>query len=104
LLFRISGGTLNGVEIIYDPAKREKTLQDRALDFDDAVHVFAGHTLNVEDRRRSYREVRIQTVGYLAGRMVMVVWTPRGNTRRIISMRKCNAKEQTRYRNRFEAS
>src|SRR6516162_3955438 len=41
------------------------------------------------------------SVGFLAGRMVMVVWTPRGDARHIISMRKCNAKEQARYRQRF---
>jgi hypothetical protein len=30
-------------------------------------------------------------------RLIMVVWTQRGDTRRIISMRKCNAREQRRY-------
>jgi uncharacterized DUF497 family protein len=34
--------------------------------------------------------------------MVTVVWTPRGNARRIISMRKCNDREQARYRDRLE--
>jgi hypothetical protein len=65
--------------------------------------VFAGRTLDVEDRRRDYGETRIQTIGRLDGRMVMVVWTPKGRaTRRIISMRKCNDKEQARYRDRLE--
>ncbi len=41
------------------------------------------------------------TVGKLEGRLVMVVWTPRGKTRRIISMRKCNEREQTRYEHRL---
>jgi uncharacterized protein len=61
--------------------------------------------LTVEDRRQDYGEVRMLTVGYLAGRMVMVVWTPRGKeTRRIISMRKCNDREQARYRDRLEGA
>lgn len=65
--------------------------------------MFAGRTLDVEDRRRDYGETRIQTIGRLDGRMVMVVWTPKGRaTRRIISMRKCNDKEQARYRDRLE--
>jgi uncharacterized protein len=47
----------------------------------------------------------MQTVGHLAGRMMMVVWTPRGKkTRRIISMRKCNEREQARYRDRLEGA
>lgn len=29
--------------------------------------------------------------------MVVMVWTPRGEVRRIISMRKANEREQTRY-------
>jgi uncharacterized DUF497 family protein len=29
--------------------------------------------------------------------MVALVWTPRGNARRVISMRHCNDREQRRY-------
>lgn len=76
------------MRITFDRAKRELTLRERALDFRDALHVFAGNTLNVQDRRQDYGEIRMLTVGYLAERMVMVVWTPRGKARRIISMRK----------------
>ena len=36
---------------------------------------FAGRQLTVEGKRRNYGERRLQTVGFLAGRMVMVVWT-----------------------------
>lgn len=85
------------MKITFDPAKSQATLQDRGLDFSDAASVFAGLTLTVIDDRRDYGEVRNQTVGFLVGRMVMVVWTQRGDARHIISMRKCNAKEQTRY-------
>ncbi len=90
------------MRITFDRAKRDLALRERAIDFKDALHVFAGSTLNVQDRRQDYGEVRVQTVGYLAGRMVMVVWTPRGKARRIISMRKCNAREQARYRDRLK--
>lgn len=91
------------IRITFDQVKRAKTLEERGLDFADAPHVFAGETIDVEDRRFDYGETRIQTVGFLAGRMVMVVWTQDGEARRVISMRKCNAKEQARYRQRFEA-
>ena len=91
------------MRVTFHRAKRDQTLAERALDFADALHVFAGRTLNVRDRRRDYGEVRVQTVGYLAGRMVMVVWTPRAGARHIISMRKCNEREQARYRDRLEA-
>jgi uncharacterized protein len=93
------------MRITFDRAKRELALRERALDFSDARYGFAGRTLDREDRRQDYGEVRMQTVGYLAGRMVMVVWTPRGkDIRRIISMRKCNEREQARYRDRLKGA
>jgi uncharacterized DUF497 family protein len=89
-------------KITFDPAKREATLRDRNLDFLDAASVFAGNHINVADVRIEYGEERFQAVGYLRERMVMVVWTPRGEARHVISMRKCNEREQKRYRERLE--
>ena len=66
------------MKITFDPAKRQAAPDDRGLNFADAAFVFADQTITVEDRRRDYGETRYQTVGFLAGRMVMVVWTPRG--------------------------
>jgi uncharacterized DUF497 family protein len=40
----------------------------------------------------------------MAGRMVMVVWVQRRGARHIVSMRKCNDREQGRYRHRLEAT
>jgi len=71
-------------------------LAERGLDFGDAVHVFEGPTLEVEDRRRDYREVGIICFGYLAGRLVVIGYTPRGTSRHIFSMRKANAREKAR--------
>jgi len=42
------------MEIKYDPEKRERTLAERGLDFEDAVHVFAGTTIDfIDDRLRN---------------------------------------------------
>ena len=40
------------------------------------------------DLRANYHEDRYLTIGSLDGRMVVMVWTPRGEARRIISLRK----------------
>jgi uncharacterized DUF497 family protein len=77
------------------------TLRERGVDFEDAPIVFDGRTYTIEDRRADYGEVRLQTIGFLEDRMVMVVWTPRGEARHIISMRRCNDREQKAYRQRF---
>jgi uncharacterized DUF497 family protein len=70
--------------------------------FEDAAEVFAGVAIDIQDMRRDYGEPRIMTVGHLHGRMVIVVWTPRRETRHLISMRKANEREQARYAQRFE--
>jgi uncharacterized DUF497 family protein len=87
--------------VIFDPAKREKTLAERGLDFADAETVFAGVTLTLRDLRREYGEDRFQTYGLLDGRLVMLVWTARGEDRHVISMRKCNEREQAKFGERL---
>jgi uncharacterized DUF497 family protein len=89
------------LKVTFDPVKRETTLKDRGLDFADADKVFAGETWTLPDRRVDYPEPRFQTIGFLAGRMVMVVWTPDGIARRVISMRKCNEREQKAHGQQF---
>lgn len=86
------------MKITFDPSKRLAALEDRGLDFIDAEIVFAGMTITVEDVRRDYGEPRFQT----AGRMLMIVWTPRGEARHVITMRKCNDREKAIYQERFD--
>lgn len=84
------------MQITFDPAKREKTLFERGLDFRRAKEVFAGVHLTRADERRDYGEPRFISAGTLDGRVIVVVWTPRGRARRIISMRKANERESKR--------
>ena len=86
------------MRITFDPAKRERALAERGLDFVDAKIVSEGVTLEVEDVRRAYGEERIICYGVLAGRMVVVGYTPRGADRHVFSMRKANEREQTRIK------
>ena len=90
------------MKITFDPVKRAMALADRGLDFEDAAELFRGDTLDFPDDRRDYGELRMLTVGHLHGRMVIVILTPRGNARRVISMRKANAREKARFEKRFE--
>ena len=83
--------------ITFDPAKRDKTLNERGLDFADAPIVFDSLLIENPDERFDYGEARFITVGLIRDRMVIVVWTRRGDDRHIISMRKANDREQRRY-------
>jgi uncharacterized protein len=86
------------MNITFDPAKREMTLHWRGLDFADAGKVFAGRQATIKDVRRDYGEPRFITAGFLNGRMVVLVWTPREQGPRIISMRHAHGKEEDRWR------
>lgn len=57
------------------------------MDFAKAGLLFAGPTMTRPDTRKAYGEPRFQMIGYVHGHAAMVVWTPRGEARRIISMR-----------------
>lgn len=90
------------MELTFDAVKRDHTLRERGLDFADAAKVFDGHHFTRIDDRQDYGEDRYISVGLLEGRMVVLVWTPRGAARRIISMRKANEREQQEYRHRLD--
>jgi uncharacterized DUF497 family protein len=85
------------MQIEFDPEKRHQALLERDLDFARADEVFKGHHFTAEDLRQNYGEPRFITVGMLDNRMVVMAWTPRGEARRIISMRKANEREKSRY-------
>ncbi|WP_439574619.1 BrnT family toxin [Phreatobacter sp.] len=70
---------------------------ERGLDFAEAGLVFRGVHFDVTDDRMDYGEPRIATFGILGGRMVTLIWTPRGASRRIISMRYANDRERARF-------
>lgn len=81
------------MKIQFNQAKRDKTLEERDLDFARADEIFAGQHLTRIDDRQEYGEDRYITAGILDGRIVIMVWTPRGDNCRIISMRKANERE-----------
>ena len=85
--------------IEFDTDKRNKTLAERGLDFSRADEVFAGSVLRWADERFDYGETRWITItfGLLDTRFVVLVWTPRGEARRIISMRYANEREIARH-------
>lgn len=86
------------MRITFDAVKREKTLRECGLDFARARVVFDGLAITLPDQRQDYGEPRFITAGWLDERLVVLVWTPRGRARRIISMRKANEREIDKYK------
>ena len=83
--------------IEFDLQKRFQTLLERGLDFGRAGEIFSGTIHTFPDLRQSYGESRFITLGFLDGRLTVVVWTPRGSRKRIISMRNANERENKEY-------
>jgi len=88
----------------WDKAKNHRNLAKHGLAFEDAERVFAGPCVTFEDDRFDYGEERLVTLGLLAGRLVVIAHAPRGETTRIISMRKANRREQEIYQKQLGAA
>jgi uncharacterized protein len=84
------------VQITFDPWKRNKTLAERGLDFLSVAEVFAT-THHTKVAIGDFAETRYFTIGKLDGRAVVVVWTQRGESFRIISMRYAHESERKFY-------
>lgn len=75
----------------WDEAKRRENLEKHAIDFaeiggfewDDAVY----------NSNSTHGELRWVVTGYIGDRLYKVIYTVRGNRRRIISLRKANSRE-----------
>jgi uncharacterized DUF497 family protein len=78
----------------WDAAKSWRNLSERGFGFDYAARIFLGPTLERQDRRRDYGEVRMQAIGETDGDVLFVVYTDRGEARHIISARLANRRER----------
>ncbi len=79
----------------WDEAKRFATLRKHKIDFADAVEVF--ETVHLRLPGRSDIEIREIAVGYLNETHMAVVFTMRGETIRIITVRKARHDEREAY-------
>lgn len=86
----------------WDDAKSLRNLRERRLPFEVAIALFDGPTLEIEDARRDYGEVRIKAIGSVRDVVLVCIYTDRqtgnGLVRRIISLRLAHRKERDGYR------
>ena len=82
----------------WDDAKSRRNALERRLPFEAAGVMFNGPTLEIADTRKAYGEDRIKAIGTVRGVSLVCVFTDRGGTRRIISLRLANRKERHDYR------
>ena len=92
------------MKVTYDPNKRQKTLEKRGLDFEDAEKIFKGPVFEFEDIRQDYGEKRMLCFGFLAERLVVVGYVKRDDCRHVFSMRKANDREKAAFEHRLSKS
>lgn len=85
----------------WDAAKSDENLRTRGFNFAFAALVFSGPTIEMDDERTDYGERRIQALGVAGNEVLFVVYTWRGETRRIISARRASKRERDVYRQTF---
>jgi hypothetical protein len=79
--------------ISFDPAKSQRNLRERGISFQRARLFEWSSALIVEDTRRDYGERRYRAIGWIVGRLHVMVFTPRSERVHVISLRKANARE-----------
>ena len=81
--------------------KCERNLAKHGVDFRRITALFDRPVIEILDERRDYGELRVRCLGEIDGRVYYVAYTWRGESRRIISARKANVREQRAYYARY---
>jgi hypothetical protein len=83
----------------WDRKKSLATFENRDFVFEAARIVFRGPLLRRQDtrRHRRLREARFMVLGELYGRVIAIIYTPRRDKCRIISIRPANNVERETY-------
>jgi uncharacterized DUF497 family protein len=85
----------------WDEAKSRKNFRERGFDFEFATRIFDGPRIEEEDFRKNYGERRIVATGKIEDGIFVVVYTRRGESRRIISARPAKRNERDDYRKAY---
>jgi uncharacterized protein len=88
--------------VTWDEAKRQRNLSEHGLDFAGCESVFDGPVIANEDDRLAYGEQRINLIGVLAGLVVHMTYTERGDDLHVISLRKATKHETRNYCSQIE--
>lgn len=81
----------------WGPAKAAANLAKHGVSF-EAVYGFEWGSAKIEpDSRADYGEERLEALGYIKRRLHSLVFTRRGPSIRVISLRKANKREQADY-------
>ena len=82
----------------WDPEKNRKNVARHHISFVDAIHIFEGITVEKEDDRYEYGEIRVYAIGVVIGVEITVIYTDRGDDeRRMIAAWRAEPHERRYY-------
>jgi uncharacterized DUF497 family protein len=81
--------------------KRLENLSKHGIDFVDAKEIWQGEVLEVPSEQQEHGEQRHIAYGVLEDRIIAVVFTWRGESRRLISARRARRHEREDYQDVF---
>lgn len=85
------------MRVTFDDAKSERNEAERGLPFDLASAFDWSTALVMQDTRRDYGELRFQAIGFIEQHLHVIVFTPRADALHVISLRRANRRERSRY-------
>ena len=85
------------MEIEFNTSKDLINQEKHGISLADAADIEWDTLYAEQDTRFDYSEARIIGFAYIGLRLFCVIYTDRGNVRRIISLRKANKREVNRY-------
>ncbi len=85
----------------WDEKKRSSNLRKHGIDFIRAKEIWFGDVLEIPSQQDEHGEKRYLAYGRLENRIIAVVYTRRGRTRRIISARRARDYEREAYEDEF---
>jgi uncharacterized protein len=86
----------------WDDKKNLANIEKHKADFGDVQEIFDGPHFTFADNRHEYGEERCIVLGFVNGRVMIAVFTKRGNVIRVISFRKANNREKRRFENEIK--
>jgi hypothetical protein len=89
------------MKIEWNEDKNKTNIHKHGIDFHDAWRIFNDYMLKKIDDRYDYGEQRRISLGQLYDAVVVMVYTIRNNSIRIISIRRANRNERKIYKEKF---
>ena len=86
------------MNFVWDRRKSRANLMRHGIEFEDAVRIFEGPTLEKADDRVDYGELRVYAIGVVNGLEITLIYTDVSETeRRIISAWRAERHERKAY-------